>query len=67
LIGDGVNGLVAPAGDERAFVDAALRFTRAGLDWQRGLRLAARESMLPRHWDQVVASFETVLREVAEG
>jgi len=67
LIADGENGLSVPAGDERAFVDAALRLARAGQDWQRGLRLAARESMLPRHWDQVVASFETVLREVAEG
>jgi glycosyltransferase involved in cell wall biosynthesis len=67
LIVDGSNGLIAPVGDERAFVDAALQFSAAERDWQRGLRLAARESMLPRHWDQVVASFETVLREVAEG
>lgn len=67
LIVDGANGLIAPAGDGRAFVDAALRFAGAGQEWQRRLRLAARESMLPRHWDQVVASFETVLREVVAG
>ncbi len=67
LIVDGENGLIAPAGDERAFVDAALRFAGSRQDWQCSLRLAARESMLPRHWGQVVASFEAVLREAVAG
>jgi glycosyltransferase involved in cell wall biosynthesis len=67
LIADGENGLIASAGDERAFVDAALRFAGADEARQRGLRIAARESMLPRQWDEVVASFETVLREIVAG
>jgi glycosyltransferase involved in cell wall biosynthesis len=67
LIVDGENGLIASAGDARAFVDAALRFASADQARQCGLRLAARESMLPRQWDQVVASFENVLREVVAG
>jgi glycosyltransferase involved in cell wall biosynthesis len=67
LIVDGENGLSVPAGDERAFVAAALGFADAQPGWQRDLRHAARRSMLSRRWDQVVASFEAVLREAVAG
>jgi len=60
LIVDGVNGHLAPPGDEPAYVEAALAMCSARLP---ELAAAARRAMLPRNWEKVVDSFESVARE----
>lgn len=68
LIHDGVNGNVAPPGDEASFVEAAVAMAQA----ESALRLTrggeARATMLSRGWERVVERFEAVVREaVAAG
>jgi len=63
LIVDGKNGLTVPAGDERAFVEAARRAARGRPEWRRRLGDAARRTMRKQRWEEVVVAFETVLRE----
>ena len=62
LISDGVNGQLVPPGDESAYLTAAL-----GLVAQRAclpeMAAAARYTMLPRNWGNVVERFEIVARE----
>jgi len=65
LIADGKNGVSVTPGDELAYVDAARRIAESGADWRRQLGAAARQTMLARGWEQVVARFEAVLREMA--
>lgn len=66
LIEHGVNGAVASPGDEGAYVAAALALL-ADRTRLAQLSLAARQSMLPRNWAGVVASFEKVAREAIAG
>jgi glycosyltransferase involved in cell wall biosynthesis len=63
LIVDGRNGISVAAGDELAYVEAARRLGGAGSARRRSLGAAARHTMLSQRWDEVVASFETALRE----
>jgi glycosyltransferase involved in cell wall biosynthesis len=66
LVADGENGVVAPPGDEEAFIAAALWMLEAPGRLAE-LSLAARLVMLPRSWAGVVASFEDVAREAIAG
>ena len=63
LIVDGANGVTVTPGDELAYLDAARRITDADAAWRRRLGIAARQTMLARGWEHVVARFEAVLRE----
>jgi glycosyltransferase involved in cell wall biosynthesis len=63
LIVDGVNGVSVPAGDDRAYVAAVRQLGAASAGWRRRVGDAARDSMLARSWDAVVAAFERALCE----
>jgi len=63
LIADGKNGVSVTPGDALAYLDAARRIAESGADWRRQLGAAARQTMLARGWEQVVARFEAVLHE----
>lgn len=65
LIVDGVSGNTVPPGDEAAYLEAARRLVAAPEGVMMGLGRAARDAMLPRSWDNVVARFEHVAREAA--
>lgn len=67
LIVDGHSGLCVTPGDESAYVEAARRLAGAPRESRLALGTAAREAMLSQRWDQVVASFESVLREALAG
>jgi glycosyltransferase involved in cell wall biosynthesis len=60
LIRDGDNGLLAPAGDEAAFVQRALRLA-ASPALAAGLARRARETMVGHGWEHIVAQVESVL------
>jgi glycosyltransferase involved in cell wall biosynthesis len=63
LIEDGVNGLLAPAGDGEAFIAAAERL--AGDPMLRAkMRLRAREGVASLHWGGIVHDFVTALSGV---
>jgi glycosyltransferase involved in cell wall biosynthesis len=64
LIRHGENGLLAPCGDDAAFVQAA-RCLAADTVQRRALADAARQSACGWTWDGVVARFESVLSTVA--
>jgi glycosyltransferase involved in cell wall biosynthesis len=63
-IRDGSNGLLVPAGDENAFIDAACRALAPETDLPR-LRIRARQSMLAADWEPVLQSFERRLGQIA--
>jgi glycosyltransferase involved in cell wall biosynthesis len=62
---DGINGLLAPVGDERTFTAAALL---AGGDaaLRRRLGAEARRTAIPIAWERVAGRFEELLLRVAE-
>jgi glycosyltransferase involved in cell wall biosynthesis len=62
LISDGCNGQLVPAGDEAAYVAAALALV-SNPERLPEIAAAARYTMLPRNWANVVDRFETVVRE----
>ena len=62
LISDGVNGQLVPPGDESAYLIAALGLV-AQRDCLPEMAAAARYTMLPRNWGNVVERFEIVARE----
>ncbi len=62
LVRSGDNGLLAPAGNERAFVDHALRVA-ASPTFARHLGARARASVLAHGWDAIVCQVETVMAE----
>lgn len=64
LIHAGENGLLAPAGDTNAFIDAACHALDPGVDLQR-LRGRARESTLGANWEAVLQRFERRLERIA--
>lgn len=66
LITSGTNGVTVAPGDEAAFIGAALALIedRGAL---RSMAGKARQSILPRNWGSVVASFESVAREAISG
>jgi glycosyltransferase involved in cell wall biosynthesis len=65
LIVDGRNGRVVGPGDENAYVNAALQML--GDSGQlAAMGTAARHSMLPRNWANVVERFESVAREAMQ-
>lgn len=66
LVRHGANGLVAPFGDEAAFVETAREIARAPRSWP-ALRAAARATALGASWDRIVRDFEERLRAVARG
>jgi glycosyltransferase involved in cell wall biosynthesis len=59
------NGVLVPAGDEFAFVSAAVALAQDG-DKQMQLREMAPRSVAGLSWSAVCASFEVVLRDVIE-
>lgn len=62
------NGMLAPLGDQQAFMAAALTLMRDQTGNQlRRIREAARESMLPNGWDQVTEQFDQYLRNAMQG
>ncbi|MBL9215747.1 MAG: glycosyltransferase family 1 protein [Opitutaceae bacterium] len=63
FIRHGDNGLVAPVGDEAAFLAHAVRLAAAP-DLRRRLAAAARATALTLSWDEVVRQFEADLAEV---
>ena len=62
LISDGANGQLVPPGDEASFLAAALALA-SHRDRLPELSAAARYTMLPRNWANVVDRFEMVARE----
>lgn len=60
LIRDGDNGLLAPAGDEAAFVQRALRLA-ASPAWAAALGRRARQAIVGHGWERIVAQVESVL------
>lgn len=62
LVHSGCNGLLARAGDERAFVDHALRVATSPA-FARHLGRCARESVLPHSWESIVGQVEAVMAE----
>lgn len=60
LVQSGCNGLLARAGDERAFVDHAVRVAMSPT-FARHLGRCARESMLPQGWEAIVGEVEAVM------
>ena len=64
LIRDGNNGLLAPLGDEKAFVERAVRLA-AQPDEARALRPRARQTMLGHGWPRIVAQVEAVMSAAA--
>ncbi|RFC44550.1 MAG: Glycosyltransferase involved in cell wall bisynthesis [Verrucomicrobia bacterium] len=65
FIRSGQNGLVAPVGDEEAFIQNAVRLAGEGPLRQR-LAAAGTDTTRQLGWDQVVAGFENDLVEAAE-
>lgn len=65
-IRDGVNGLLAPPGDDNAFIDAACRALAPDSDLV-ALRERARDSVLAANWEPVLQTFELRLAQVACG
>jgi len=62
LICDGVNGQLVPPGDESAYLSAALGLV-AHRECLPEMAAAARYTMMPRNWGNVVERFEVVARE----
>lgn len=62
VIVDGECGRTVPPGDETAFVAAALELA-ADDQGRRQMAVNARTAILPRDWESVVASLESVMRE----
>jgi glycosyltransferase involved in cell wall biosynthesis len=62
LIRDGRNGLLAPAGDADAFVQAACQAACSELG---ALRARARQTAAASDWDTVLHRFEQRLAELA--
>ncbi|MGA0854239.1 MAG: glycosyltransferase [Luteolibacter sp.] len=58
----GFNGLKVPKGNEQAFIAEALRAMRMRPD--HPLRLAARRSVEPLGWEEIIHSLEDVFNEV---
>lgn len=67
LIVDRVNGLTRASGDELAYLDAAREMAAADRLHLQSIALEARRSVLPRSWESVVASFESVISEALVG
>ena len=63
LIRDGRNGLLAHAGDDPAFVQAACRAAASDLG---ALRARARQTALANDWEPVLHRFELRLAELAQ-
>lgn len=64
VIEDGIDGLLAPPGNERAFIDAAVRLAaEPGLLARLRLRAAARVARFD--WDVIHDAFSGVLKDVA--
>ena len=63
LIRDGRNGLLAHAGDDSAFVQAACRAATSDLG---ALRARARQTALANDWEPVLHRFELRLAELAQ-
>ena len=66
LIDDGRNGVTVGPGDEAAYLAAALSLIEDGRA-MRTIANEARQSILPRSWEGVVARFESVAREAVAG
>jgi glycosyltransferase involved in cell wall biosynthesis len=66
LIASGTNGVTVAPGDEAAFIGAALTLIE-DREALRSMAREARQSILPRNWGSVVASFESVAREAISG
>lgn len=64
LIRDGDNGLLAPLGDEAAFVRRALQLAARPHEAQ-ALRPRARQTMLGHDWPRIVAQVEAVMTAAA--
>jgi glycosyltransferase involved in cell wall biosynthesis len=64
LIRDGRNGLLATAGDEDSFIDAACLAAGSSIDFAP-LRRQARRTALASDWEPVLQSFEQRLAQVA--
>ena len=62
LVRSGCNGLLARAGDERAFVDHALRVATSPV-FSLHLGRCARASVLPHSWESIVGQVEGVMAE----
>lgn len=61
MIHSGSNGMLAPLGDEEAFVRMARELVAGGLDAARQMGQRARESTGEAGWDRIVAQVEQVL------
>jgi glycosyltransferase involved in cell wall biosynthesis len=66
LISSGSNGLTVPAGDEAAFVAAAVRMADDAT-LRHTARIAARARVEPITWEAVISEFESVLRAASRG
>jgi glycosyltransferase involved in cell wall biosynthesis len=56
FIRSGINGLLAPFGDEEAFLKQAARLARVRASWP-DLGAAARQTVLPHSWEAIVDSY----------
>ncbi len=65
LIADQANGRVVAPGDEQAYLEAALSLA-VDPECLPAISRAARQSMLPRRWEQIIERFEWVAREAIE-
>ncbi len=61
MIASGVNGLLAPMGDEAAFVRLACELVAGGREAARQMGLRARERAGAAGWERIVAQVEEVL------
>jgi glycosyltransferase involved in cell wall biosynthesis len=65
LMVDGVNGRLAPLGDEAGFVSAARELASHPLR-RTVIGAAARQTVLPLDWVRIVRMFESVLQDVID-
>ncbi|GAB4059611.1 glycosyltransferase family 1 protein [Uliginosibacterium sediminicola] len=66
LISSGVHGLTVAAGDEQAFVAAAVQMADDSA-LRHTARIAARARVEPITWEAVISEFESVLRAASRG
>ncbi len=66
LITSGHNGLLAPPGDQQAFIDGALQLAQLPSPQRQTLGQAARTRTLERSWQQVYQQLEHILRQTAQ-
>ncbi len=62
MVRSGLNGLLARAGDDQAFVDHAVRVATSPT-FARHLGRCARASVMPHGWESIVAQVEAVMAE----